>query len=417
MYIGARKYTTYNTFINICAYLLVSIFLIKEINLIYFLLSFVVLMIFYIFNVFSMERGRFTLIDIINALVANGVAVIITFREFELKNSISIFLILYLWQNISKGFIYKLFVKRKSVMIVGDNENASILRSILFEKQNYQIAEELKPKDYEKFEKLITDKEIGKLIITETIDEKGFTDTILRLKLKGIQVFDFISFYEKIEEKVPVLSINNDYILFGSGYDILHATLDQRIKRLFDLVLAFIVGLVTSPIMIIAAVIVKLESKGPVFFKQSRIGLGNEAFQIYKFRSMRVHDENAHSRYAQDKDNRITRFGNFMRKTRIDELPQLWNVIKGDMSFIGPRAEWAKLCKEYEEKIPFYDIRHSVKPGLTGWAQVRYPYGMGVEDALEKLRYDLYYIKHQNLAFDIMILFQTVKIVIFGRGK
>ncbi|MBP7739856.1 MAG: hypothetical protein KA080_03905, partial [Leptotrichiaceae bacterium] len=197
MYIGARKYTTYNTFINICAYLLVSIFLIKEINLIYFLLSFVVLMIFYIFNVFSMERGRFTLIDIINALVANGVAVIITFREFELKNSISIFLILYLWQNISKSFIYKLFVKRKSVMIVGDNENASILRSILFEKQNYQIAEELKPKDYEKFEKLITDKEIGKLIITETIDEKSFTDTILRLKLKGIQVFDFISFYEK----------------------------------------------------------------------------------------------------------------------------------------------------------------------------------------------------------------------------
>ena len=417
MYIGARKYTTYNTFINICAYLLVSIFLIKEINLIYFLLSFVVLMIFYIFNVFSMERGRFTLIDIINALVANGVAVIITFREFELKNSISIFLILYLCQNISKSFIYKLFVKRKSVMIVGDNENASILRSILFEKQNYQIAEELKPKDYENFEKLITDKEIGKLIITETIDEKGFTDTILRLKLKGIQVFDFISFYEKIEEKVPVLSINNDYILFGSGYDILHATLDQRIKRLFDLVLAFIVGLVTSPIMIIAAVIVKLESKGPVFFKQSRIGLGNEAFQIYKFRSMRVHDENAHSRYAQDKDNRITRFGNFMRKTRIDELPQLWNVIKGDMSFIGPRAEWDKLCKEYEKQIPFYKIRHSVKPGLTGWAQVKYPYGMGVEDALEKLRYDLYYIKHQNLAFDIMVLFKTVKIVVFGRGK
>lgn len=143
MYIGARKYTTYNTFINICAYLLVSIFLIKEINLIYFLLSFVVLMIFYIFNVFSMERGRFTLIDIINALVANGVAVIITFREFEMKNSISIFLILYLWQNISKGFIYKLFVKRKSVMIVGDNENASILRSILFENKIIRLQKSL----------------------------------------------------------------------------------------------------------------------------------------------------------------------------------------------------------------------------------------------------------------------------------
>lgn len=417
MYIGARKYTAYNTVINICAYLLVSIFLISEINLVYFLLSFIALMIFYIFNVFSMERGRFTLIDAINALVADILGIFVTFKEFGIKNSISIFLILYLCQNISKSIIYKIFVKRKSVMIVGDNENAATLRGILFKKQNYQIAEEVKPRDYEQFENLVNSKEIGKLIITETIDEKGFTDTILRLKLKGIQVYDFISFYEKIEEKVPVLSINSDYILFGSGYDILHATLDQRIKRLFDLILAFMVGLITSPIMVTAAIIVKLESKGPVFFKQSRIGLGNEAFQIYKFRSMRVHDENAHSRYAQDNDNRITGFGKFMRKTRIDELPQLWNVIKGDMSFIGPRAEWDKLCKEYEEKIPFYDIRHSVKPGLTGWAQVRYPYGMGVEDALEKLRYDLYYIKHQNLAFDIMILFQTVKIVIFGRGK
>lgn len=417
MYIGARKYTAYNTFLNVCAYLLITIFLIKELNLMYFLLSFVILMLLYIFNVFSMERGRYTLIDSINALVADGLSVVISFKEFGLVKSIWIFSALYAFQNITKFFIYKGFVKRKSVMIVGENENSDLIKNILAEKQNYKVSKEIKAEDYEKFEEIVKANEIGKIIITETIDNQKFTDVILRLKLKGIQVFDFITFYEKIEEKVPVLSINSDYILFGSGYDILHATLDQRIKRLFDLVLAFGVGILTLPIMVFAAIIVKLESKGPVFFKQSRVGLGNESFQIYKFRSMKVHDESKHSRYAQDKDNRITKFGNVMRKTRIDELPQLWNVIKGEMSFIGPRAEWDKLCKEYEEKIPFYDIRHSVKPGLTGWAQVRYPYGMGVEDALEKLRYDLYYIKHQNLAFDIMILFQTVKIVIFGRGK
>ena len=417
MYIGARKYTAYNTSLNILAYGIISVTFLKEINFIYFLLSFISLMIFYIFNVFSMERGRFTLIDAINALVANTISVLLCFKEFGIKNSVYIFFFLYILQNIFKILIYYTFVKKKSLMIVGDNENAKIIKEILLEKQTYFIAAEMKVSEFENFEEIVKKREIGKIIITETLHDRKFAETILNFKLKGIQVFDFINFYEKIEEKVPVLSINEEYILFGSGYDILHASLDQRIKRLFDLILALFVTIVTLPIMIVAAIIVKLESKGPVFFSQSRVGLGNESFQIYKFRSMRLHDENAHSRYAQEKDNRITKFGKIMRKTRIDELPQLWNVIKGDMSFIGPRAEWDKLCKEYEEKIPFYNIRHSVKPGLTGWAQVRYPYGMGVEDALEKLRYDLYYIKHQNLAFDIMILFQTVKIVIFGKGK
>ena len=417
MYIGARKFTAYNTTLNLIAYALISLTFVQEISVFYFLLSFIILMGFYIFNVFSMERGRFTLVDAINALVANSVAVLISFKEFELKNSIIIFFILYIFQNITKYIIYRNFVKKKNIMLIGTNENSKIIKDILLQKQTYFIAAQMKATEYSDFEDMLQKREIGKIIITETIEDRKFSETILKFKLKGIQVFDFISFYEKIEEKVPVLSINEEYILFGSGYDILHATLDQRIKRLFDLILAFSVSLVTLPIMIIAGIIVKLESRGPIFFSQSRIGLGNEAFQMYKFISMRLHDESAHSRYAQDKDNRITKFGSFMRKTRIDELPQLWNVIKGDMSFIGPRAEWDKLCSEYEEKIPFYNIRHSVKPGLTGWAQVRYPYGMGVEDALEKLRYDLYYIKHQNLAFDIMILFQTVKIVIFGRGK
>lgn len=417
MYIGARKFGAYNTILNILAYTIVSISIIKKVDALYLFLSFLVIMSLYIFNVFSLERGRYNLIDTINSLVADVIGIIITVKFFELKNSLSIFSILYVFQNISKPLLYKIFVKKKYVMLVGKNENAEIISKLLEEKQTYHIAEWTISEKYKEFERIISEKNISKLIITDSTDDIAFADEILRLKLKGIQVFDFINFYEKIEEKVPVSSIAEEYILFGSGYDILHATLNQRVKRLFDLILAIVVGLVTLPIMIVAGIIVKIESKGPIFFAQSRIGLGNEPFQIYKFRSMKMHDEKEHSRYAQEKDDRITRFGKFMRKTRIDELPQLWNVIKGDMSFIGPRAEWDKLCKEYEEQIPFYNIRHSVKPGLTGWAQVRYPYGMGVEDALEKLRYDLYYIKHQNLAFDIMILFQTVKIVIFGKGK
>jgi exopolysaccharide biosynthesis polyprenyl glycosylphosphotransferase len=417
MYIGARKFGAYNTILNILAYTIVSISIIKKVDALYLFLSFLVIMSLYIFNVFSLERGRYNLIDTINSLVADVIGIIITVKFFELKNSLSIFSILYVFQNISKPLLYKIFVKKKYVMLVGKNENAEIISKLLEEKQTYHIAEWTISEKYKEFERIISEKNISKLIITDSTDDIAFADEILRLKLKGIQVFDFINFYEKIEEKVPVLAIDKDYILFGSGYDILHATLDQRIKRLLDLFLTLSVGILTLPIMIISAIIVKLESRGPVFFKQSRIGLGNEPFTIYKFRSMKVHDENAHSKYAQDKDDRITRFGKFMRKSRIDELPQLINVLKGEMSFIGPRAEWDKLCKEYEKQIPFYKIRHSVKPGLTGWAQVKYPYGMGVEDALEKLRYDLYYIKHQNLAFDIMVLFKTVKIVVFGRGK
>ncbi len=417
MYIGARKFGAYNTILNILAYTIVSISIIKKVDALYLFLSFLVIMSLYIFNVFSLERGRYNLIDTINSLVADVIGIIITVKFFELKNSLSIFSILYVFQNISKPLLYKIFVKKKYVMLVGKNENAEIISKLLEEKQTYHIAEWTISEKYKEFDRIISEKNISKLIITDSTDDIAFADEILRLKLKGIQVFDFINFYEKIEEKVPVLAIDKDYILFGSGYDILHATLDQRIKRLLDLFLTLSVGILTLPIMIISAIIVKLESRGPVFFKQSRIGLGNEPFTIYKFRSMKVHDENAHSKYAQDKDDRITRFGKFMRKSRIDELPQLINVLKGEMSFIGPRAEWDKLCKEYEKQIPFYKIRHSVKPGLTGWAQVKYPYGMGVEDALEKLRYDLYYIKHQNLAFDIMVLFKTVKIVVFGRGK
>lgn len=417
MYIGARKFGAYNTILNILAYTIVSISIIKKVDALYLFLSFLVIMSLYIFNVFSLERGRYNLIDTINSLVADVIGIIITVKFFELKNSLSIFSILYVFQNISKPLLYKIFVKKKYVMLVGKNENAEIINKLLEEKQTYHIAEWTISERYKEFEKIINEKNISKLIITDSTNDIAFADEILRLKLKGIQVFDFITFYEKIEEKVPVLAIDKDYILFGSGYDILHATLDQRIKRLLDLFLTLLVGTLTLPIMIISAIIVKLESRGPVFFKQSRIGLGNEPFTIYKFRSMKVHDENAHSKYAQDKDDRITKFGKFMRKSRIDELPQLINVLKGEMSFIGPRAEWDKLCKEYETQIPFYKIRHSVKPGLTGWAQVKYPYGMGVEDALEKLRYDLYYIKHQNLAFDIMVLFKTVKIVVFGRGK
>ena len=417
MYLGARKITSINTVLNI----LFFVFLLfrYEIPLTFLNISItaIILMIYYIFNVFNLEKGKYNFEDFVNSTIVYGVLIVIFSNILVFHRTKTIFTLLYLFQNLTKILFYYFYVRNRNILVIGNNGQVEELKEIIANNEYYNLVAELSADRISDISEQIKKKRVSKIIITEENVDSKLAIQILEEKLKGIQVFDYLSFYEKLEEKVPVKSIDEKWILFGSGYDILYKNFNIRIKRIVDIFAALCIGLVTVPIMIISALIVKLESKGPVFFKQSRIGLGNKPFMVYKFRSMKLHNEKEHSRYAEDNDDRITKFGNFMRKTRIDELPQLWNVLIGEMSFVGPRCEWDKLCKEYEKEIPFYNIRHSVKPGLTGWAQVRYPYGMGVEDALQKLTYDIYYIKHQNLAFDLVILFKTVKIVVFGRGR
>ena len=178
-----------------------------------------------------------------------------------------------------------------------------------------------------------------------------------------------------------------------------------------------IIGICVFPIMILSAIIVKLESKGPVFFIQERIGEGNKKFNIVKFRSMTTDAEKDGPQWASKNDNRVTKWGKIMRATRIDELPQLWNVLRGEMSFVGPRPEREFFIQQLEKEIPYYNLRHTVKPGLTGWAQVKYPYGASIEYSYRKLQYDLYYIKHHDIIFDIKVLLKTITIVVFGKGR
>lgn len=342
---------------------------------------------------------------------------IVSYNIIVWKKSFILFGINFILQLLYKILFYYFFVKSRNIIILGKNKKSEELKRILFDKQMYNIVAEIEINKLKNVENIIGKLNVTKLIITEEIKERFYIERILDLKLKGIQVFDYLGFIEKIEEKVPVDSINEEWILYGSGFSILYDGIQGKIKRIFDIICAIIIAVLTLPVMIVSAIIVKLESKGPILFRQDRIGLGNKSFKMYKFRSMKIHNENEYSKYAQDRDDRITKFGKMMRKTRIDELPQLWNVLKGDMSFVGPRAEWDKLCFSYMKAIPFYNVRHCVKPGLTGWAQVKYPYGASVEDAFQKLQYDLYYIKHQNLILDFVILFKTIKTVIFGRGR
>ena len=238
---------------------------------------------------------------------------------------------------------------------------------------------------------------------------------LLDCKLRGIKVMDLQSFYEREQGVLRVDTMRASWMIFGNGFD--QGMTRDVVKRLFDLAAAAGLILLTLPILLIAMIAVVIESGMPIFYTQERVGQAGRRFSIFKLRTMRQDAESdGKPRWAGVNDSRVTRVGAFLRRTRIDELPQLWNVLRGDMSFVGPRPERPYFVEQLTEQIPFYDVRHSVKPGVTGWSQVRYPYGASVEDGLAKLQYDLYYVKNHSLFLDLMILVETVQVVTLGKG-
>jgi sugar transferase (PEP-CTERM system associated) len=238
---------------------------------------------------------------------------------------------------------------------------------------------------------------------------------LLQAKLSGVRVEDATTTYERLTGKILIDDLKPSWLIFSEGFVI--SRWSRFWKRLVDLVLATVAFVVAAPLTLLTALAVYLDSDGPVLYCQERVGESGHTFTLFKFRSMRVDAEEAgRPVWATDNDDRITRVGWFIRKTRLDELPQLWNVLRGDMSFVGPRPERPFFVEQLAQEIPFYQQRHAVKPGVTGWAQIKYQYGSSVEDAMEKLRYDLYYIKHLSIALDLSIVFDTVKVIMFGKG-
>lgn len=241
------------------------------------------------------------------------------------------------------------------------------------------------------------------------------TDKLLRLSLTGrVWIEEGAAFYERITGRVSLSMIRPSWLIFtGPGRQKKFAT----IARIAVHRLAALIGFVLSlPIIIVTAILIKLESRGPIFYKQERVGKNGRTFVLTKFRSMRVDAEKEGPVWASKGDDRTTRVGRVIRKIRVDEIPQFWNIIKGDMNFVGPRPERPHFVAQLAEEIPYYEQRHLIAPGLTGWAQIKYPYGASIEDARQKLQYDLFYIKNHGLVFDAIILFETVKIILFGRG-
>jgi sugar transferase (PEP-CTERM system associated) len=241
-------------------------------------------------------------------------------------------------------------------------------------------------------------------------------DQLLDIRLRGGVTFDHLaSVYEEYTGKIAVENLRPSWFIFSTGFRKTRALLAA--KRVFDIALSLFGLIVGFPVMLAVALLVKLTSRGPIFYHQERVGLGGRTFEVHKFRSMRQDAEAATGPvWSRKNDSRITPTGRFLRRTRLDELPQMWNVLRGDMSIVGPRPERPTFVAELTEKIPFYGQRHVVKPGLTGWAQVRYTYGASVEDAIQKLQYDLYYIKNLSLALDLVIVLETIKTVVLRRG-
>jgi sugar transferase (PEP-CTERM system associated) len=265
-------------------------------------------------------------------------------------------------------------------------------------------------------DRLVAERRIRRIVVGLT-DRRGKLpiQELLRAKMAGVRVEDATTTYERITGKILVDDLRPSWLIFSDGFRVSRVT--RVMKRSIDLGLALVMAIASAPLMVLTALLVWLDDGRPVLYRQERVGENGRMFVLSKFRSMRKDAElGGQPVWARDGDERVTRVGRFIRATRLDELPQLWNVVRGDMSFVGPRPERPFFVDELSKEIPFYQQRHAVKPGLTGWAQVKYRYGSSIEDAMEKLRYDLYYIKHLSVFFDLTIVFDTVKVVLFRKG-
>ncbi len=323
--------------------------------------------------------------------------------------------------------------QKRRVLALGTGKKAKLIQELLENESNISVSvvgylklhdsenaidESLQIKSSESLFQLAITRQVDEIVVAVDDQRKRLpVDEILDCKMSGIQVLDLLTFFEKETSRIKINLLHPSWIFFSTGF---HTGIAQQYgKRMLDICASLCMLLLALPVMLIVAAVSLIESRGrdPVFYHQERIGLNGRVFNVHKFRSMRVDAESdGVARWASENDNRITRVGAFLRKTRLDELPQLFDVLVGNMSLVGPRPERPQFVKELSTAIPYYAERHRVKPGVTGWAQLLYPYGSTTEDAREKLQFDLYYVKNASLFLDLIILLQTIEVVLLGKG-
>jgi exopolysaccharide biosynthesis polyprenyl glycosylphosphotransferase len=300
-------------------------------------------------------------------------------------------------------------------IIVGSEEMARKLYSEIIQRD---APETIQIVGYEDLGRFARQQQISRVVVADRDIQHDSTaaQTLIDLKLRGVRIESALESFEKASRKIWVEGLSPERLIFADGF--CPSKIYLGCKRALDILLALLLLLGAAPLMVLIAIVVKLETPGPAIFSQERVGLLGRRFTVFKFRSMRQDAERKTGpTWAKENDDRITRLGAFLRKSRLDELPQVWNVLRGDMSFIGPRPERPYFVDLLKSKIRYYDLRHYVKPGITGWAQVMYPYGASIEDAYHKLQYDLYYAKNISLSLDLLILLKTIKVVASGQGR
>ncbi len=359
---------------------------------------------------------------VISVLISAVVFYLATFLSITPKTILAldalIFLILFAaWRQVYNNFIKSPALSKK-ITFLGNSKEIQELKSIINSNPQlgYNIAEfygELKDLPF------FIEKEGVDIIVHQSnanLNEQELTDILYSLLPFGITAYDLPKFYSEITRKIPVSSIGRTWFLENLLEN--EKGLYEHAKRILDIVFALVLGVVSLPFFPFIALAIRLESKGPAFYWQKRIGKNEKIFDLLKFRTMVKDAEKNGAQWTKTEDKRITKVGSLLRKTRIDELPQLYNVLRGDLSFIGPRPERPEFVKTLKEKIPHYQMRHLVRPGLTGWAQINQPFGTAsIKDSTEKLQYDLYYIKNRSLTLDLHILAKTIMIVLKREGR
>ena len=403
---------------------------------------------FFVFSIYLIDgyRGRtnmrsldYTSLHIIATISAALATLLLTYAfipiDFELQSSRAVIALSFL-ALIPVTLGYRHLIGKhitagreaRSLLFVGDAASREIFRTectkmkvtqpVLYASNNPSD----QAADAPPFVGVLGDIRAGRLAVEAIILRESHRDLssetaheLVSLYFGGVPTFTLELFHQVYWQKIPLYRLNPTW-LFQEGFQIAREPVFERLKRASDIVLSALGLLLALPFIAVSAALIWLDDRQSVWFFQTRIGRNQTPFQLVKLRTMRVQAVDG-DLYTKNNDPRITKIGGFLRKTRLDELPQLWNVLRGEMSLIGPRPEWNKLVADYEKKIPCYSYRHLVKPGITGWAQVNYPYGASLDDTLRKLEYDLYYIRHFSFLMDASIVLKTVQIMLFGKGR
>ena len=394
------------------------------------LIYFVWILVFYINGLYDLRRAKNNLEFgrlffgglAVNAALAIGFFYLAPWVGIAPKTNLFLVLIfvvvlIYGWRMLFNFLIVNSFAKTRILFLGESQESEEIIRLIEREPQlGYEIADVIVPSNEIALQNIIDEKKVNIIVLGEHLNKTPeLTHALYQTIFSQMTFVDIITFFENLTGRVPVAALNESWFLENLK------EADKKLYNFFktagDFILALILAVLLIAILPLIAIAIKLQDRGSVFYTQKRIGLDGREYIIYKFRTMIENAESAGAQFAGMKDNRITPVGKFLRKTRLDELPQVWNILRGEMSFVGPRPERSEFVSELTRQMPFYAVRNLIKPGLTGWAQINYPYAGTFEENLKKLEYDLYYLKNRSILLDIAILFKTLNIVLRFKGR